>query len=152
MSIGAGSRRGFRLAGNRRRQQNPSHGTVIASESLHAARAGGEAAAELPKYVYHYTTEATANLIQAGEHLGLQGRTLYLTPNGSLSPTQAGIELALPQTNTAEALFRVESAALQSENISMIRQVTGNVFGRGGGGTEILYNGRVPMSAVTRLQ
>lgn len=79
-------------------------------------------------------------------------RTLYLTPNGAMSPVQAGIELALPQTNTAGALFRVETSALNPENISMIRRVTGNVFGRGGGGIEILYNGRVPMSAVTRVR
>jgi RHS repeat-associated protein len=111
-----------------------------------------ETAPALPQYVYHYTSEATADLIQSGEHLGLEGRTLYLTPNGDLSPTQAGIELALPQTNTAGAVFRVDTSALDPANISMVRQVTGNVLGRGGGGTEILYEGRVPLDAVTRVR
>jgi hypothetical protein len=117
-----------------------------------AAATAGEGVAALPEYVYHYTTEATADLIQSGEYLGLEGRTLYLTPNGELSPVQAGIELALPQTNTAGALFRVDTSALDPASINIVRQVTGNVLGRGGGGTEILYEGRVLLEAVTRLR
>ncbi len=116
-----------------------------------AAEGGGGAASTLPQYLYHYTSEETAALVE-GSQLGLEGRTLYLTPKGTLQPLQAGIELALPQTNTASAVFRVPSSALVPVNILRIGPVTGNLLGRGGGGIEILYDGSIPIEFVTRVQ
>ncbi len=80
------------------------------------------------------------------------GHNALLTPNGTLQPLQAGIELALPQTNTASAVFRVPSSALVPVNILRIGPVTGNLLGRGGGGIEILYDGSIPIEFVTRVQ
>jgi hypothetical protein len=102
-------------------------------------------------YVYHYTSRQTATLIESSA-LGQAGRTLYLTPNGGLSPLQAGIELALPQTNTAGALFRVPTSALNSGQILRVGPVTGNVLGRGGGGIEVVYSGEIPLNLVTRVR
>jgi hypothetical protein len=109
------------------------------------------AAAALPKYLYHYASEDTAALIESSQ-LGLPGRTLYLTPSGGLQPLQAGVELALPQANTAGAIFRVPSSALIPDNILRIGRVTGNVLGRAGGGIEIQYGGSIPIEFVTRVQ
>lgn len=112
------------------------------------ATRGAKGAAEK---VYHYTDEATAELIERSQ-LGLPGRTTYLTPNGNLSPTQAGVELALPQRNTAEAVFEVSTKALDPSKVSRTGRVTGNVLGRGGGGTEILYEGTIPRGSFTRVR
>lgn len=101
--------------------------------------------------VYHYTDEATAEVIERSQ-LGLPGRTTYLTPNGGLSPTQAGIELALPQRNTAQAVFEVSAKALNPSKISRTGRVAGNVNSRGGGGTEILYEGAIPRGAFRRVR
>jgi hypothetical protein len=124
----------------------------LASGSLLAAEGAGALESQLPEYLYHYTSEGTAQVIEESQFLGREGSTLYLTPNGGLSPTQAGIELALPQTNTAGALFRVPTSALNAGQISRIGSVTGNVLGRGGGGIELLYEGRVPLDLVERLR
>jgi len=75
-----------------------------------------------------------------------------LTPEGNLSPIQAQIELALPQKNTAKALFEVNAKALDPSKISNARRVTGNVFNRGGGGTEMLYEGTIPLDAIKRIK
>ena len=108
-------------------------------------------AATLPQYLYHYSSEETAALIE-GSQLGVPGRVLYLTPNGGLQPLQAGIDLALPQANTASAVFRVPSTALVPANILRVGPVTGNVLGRAGGGVELLYNGTIPIEWVTRVR
>lgn len=118
---------------------------------VRAARGAAAVESQLPKYLYHYTSKETAALIESST-LGQAGRTLYLTPNGGLSPLQAGIELALPQTNTAGALFRVPSSALEAGQILRVGPVTGNVLGRGGGGVEVLYSGEVPLNFVTRVR
>jgi len=69
-----------------------------------------------------------------------------------LQPLQAGIELGLPQTNTATALFQVQTSALDAAEILRVGPVTGNMLGRAGGGIEIMYNGRVPLEAVQRIK
>ena len=107
-------------------------------------------ASDLPPYLYHYTTEEFADLIENSQ-LGRPGGWLYLTPNGDLEPLQAGIELALPQGNTAAVVFQVPTAALDPALIVRIGTVTGNFLGRGGGGTEIIYNGSIPAGMLTRL-
>ncbi len=107
--------------------------------------------ATLPRKFYHYTTEAKAGLIQDTQ-LGQLDGTLYLTPAGGLSPTQAGIELALPQTNTAEAVFEVSIEALDPSKISRFGLVAGNFLGRGGGGYELLYDGTIPRGAFRRVR
>jgi RHS repeat-associated protein len=135
----------------------PAAGVVtrgLAAEGGTVARGAGAAAFEtqLPKSLYYYANSETAALVESTATLGQAGRTLYLTPNGALSPLQAGIELALPQKNTAVALFRVSTSALDKSQIIRVGTVTGNVFGRGGGGIEVLYNSQIPLRFVTRLR
>jgi hypothetical protein len=85
----------------------------------------------LPKYLYHYTDDATAALIEKSQ-LGLPGRTTYLTPEGGLSSLQAQIELALPQKNTATSLFRISTEGLDLSKVILQGRVTGDVFNRAG--------------------
>jgi len=94
-------------------------------ESCSGPAAEGLGAAEktLPEFLYHYTSEEVAPLIE-NSALGQPGQVLYLTPNGGLSPVQAGIELALPQTSTAGALFRVPTSVLDTSQIIRIGPVT----------------------------
>jgi hypothetical protein len=45
----------------------------------------------------------------------------------------------------------IQGAALDPNKIMIIRNVTGNVNGQGGGGWEILYNGYIDKNAVIRI-
>jgi hypothetical protein len=117
------------------------------NESLIKSRVAPKA----PGKVFSYTDAETAQLIEQSQ-LGLPGRTTFLTPNGNLSPLQAQIELALPQKNTASALFEVTTEGLDPSKIILQRRVTGNVYNRGGGGIEILYDGPIPLENVRRVR
>ena len=72
---------------------------------------------------------------------GLRVHTQYESENGDSQ-----------QHDTAGALFRVPTSALEAGQILRVGPVTGNVLGRGGGGTEILYNGEIPLNFVTRVR
>src|SRR5712692_11345759 len=111
----------------------------------------GEAAPALPKNLYHYTSEANAALIEKSQ-LGLPGRITYLTPEAELTSLQAQIELALPQGNTGGSLFQISTEGLDTSKVMLQRRVPGNVFNRGGGGYEVLYNGPIPLENVTRIR
>ncbi|MGB0952206.1 MAG: RHS repeat-associated core domain-containing protein [Planctomycetota bacterium] len=102
----------------------------------------GDEVAQAGKKFYHYTDEATAVKIENSQ-LGIPDTTLFLTPNGGLSPLQAQIELALPSDNTATALFEVAGDMLDSTKIIGGGRVTGNVNGRAGGGIELLIDGAI---------
>jgi hypothetical protein len=105
----------------------------------------------LPEKLYYYTDEATAAAIEKSQ-LGLPGRTTYLTPKGDLKPLQAQIELSLPRQNTATAVFEVSTEGLDRSKVLLKRRVTGNVQGHGGGGTEILYDGPIPLENARRIK
>jgi hypothetical protein len=51
-------------------------------------------AESLPRYLNHYASDATANLIERSGQIGLPGRDIFLTNNGSLRPLQAQTEIA----------------------------------------------------------
>jgi hypothetical protein len=103
--------------------------------------------------IYSYTDDVTAELIQKSQ-LGIKDPNfvLYLTPNGNMTPIQAGIELALPRYNTATSLFETSFSNLDYSKILLMRRVTGNVYMQGGGGYEILYNGWIPLDKILRLR
>ena len=65
---------------------------------------------------------------------------------------RAQIELALPQENTATAVFRVSIKNLDLSKILLQRRVTGNVNLRGGGGYEVLHDGSISLEHVTRIR
>ncbi|HKO95406.1 MAG TPA: RHS repeat-associated core domain-containing protein, partial [Pyrinomonadaceae bacterium] len=104
----------------------------------------------LPPVLFHYTDEASAGLIQ-GSQLGRPGGQLFLTNNGGLTPLQAQLELSLPAQNSARALFAVDSQVLNTTNLLRSGRVTGNVFGRPGGGFEFQFRSgtTVPQGSFT---
>lgn len=51
---------------------------------------------------------------------------------------------------TASAVFEISTKGLDASRVIPQRPVTGNVFNRGGGGTEILVDGPIPLENVTR--
>jgi RHS repeat-associated protein len=121
----------------------------VGAEAKDAAAGLGET---LPGTLYHYTNDETAALIEATQ-LGqmTEDPMVFLTDNGSLSPLQAQIELALPPTNSATSIFAVDVRALQTVNLVRQGRVTGNVFNRAGGGTEFVLNQTIPKSAFRRI-
>ena len=111
-----------------------------------------EAIRSLPAKLYHYTDEETAVKILTSQ-LGRDENTiLYLTPSGGLSPLQAQIQLALPPGRSAAVVFEVPTSALDPSRIVAIRRVVGNVYGRAGGGVEVLYRGTVPKDVIQRVR
>ncbi len=93
-----------------------------------------------PDFLYMYTgPEQLAKMGQSGT------ASRYLTPSGNLTPLQAQIELALPWYNSATTVMRVPRAAVES-SVILERRVTGNVFGRGGGGMEVVLDQRPPLA------
>lgn len=125
--------------------------TMLAATIAQFARSGSTVKKPLPNKLYYYTDTATAAKIESSQ-LGLPGQITYLTPIENLSPLQAQIELALPQKNTAQAMFEISTDGLSSSKVILQRRVTGNVFNRGGGGTEILYDGTIPLDNVKRIR
>jgi RHS repeat-associated protein len=112
--------------------------------------AASRQASRLPPVLFHYTDEAGAAAIQTSQ-LGQTNRFLFLTKEGGLTPLQAQLELSLPQSNTARALFAVDTQALRGVNFVRSGRVTGNVFGRPGGGSEFMFpkGTTVPSSSFT---
>ena len=81
--------------------------------------------------MFHYTSGEFVDSISAN---GLRPGA-YATPNGSLSPLQAQIDLALPpNTGLLDAVMRVDVGGLREAGyeIPSITQVTGTVTGPGG--------------------
>jgi hypothetical protein len=118
--------------------------------------AASRQAARLPPVLFHFTDEAGAAAIE-GSQLGRplpEGGRLFLTNNGSLTPLQAQLEVSLPTNNTARALFAVDSQALSTSNLLRSGRVTGNVFGRSGGGMEFMFREgtTVPQGSFTRFK
>jgi len=102
-------------------------------------------------YLYHYTsTEAAQSISQQGLKVGRSGFS-YLTNNGSLSPIQAQIELALPANRAlTNSILRIDASGLDP---ALIRRVTGNLPGYGaGGGTEFLFNQNIPASLINIIK
>jgi hypothetical protein len=123
----------------------------VAKSVINRVSEGRFNATSLAAKVYYYTDAATAKLIQRSQ-VGLPSKITYLTSEGNLTPLQAQIELSLPQKNTSEALFEISTEGLDKSKIILQRRVTGNILNRAGGGTEILYNGTIPIEKVRRIR
>lgn len=104
-----------------------------------------------PRFLFHYTSPQRAALIEESGQLGLVNRPVFTTNARNLTPLQAQVELALPQSNTATAVFRIDTAQI---NFSPFRvgRVTGNVCNRAGGGCEFVFSQPIPGGAFTRIQ
>jgi hypothetical protein len=90
--------------------------------------------------LYHYTQEYPAGWKSINP--GNDGFS-YFTTDGQMGKIQAALDLALPTNKIPH--YRIEIITsdpnFNFDNIQIIRQVTGNVYGHGGGGIEILYKG-----------
>jgi hypothetical protein len=104
------------------------------------------------KPLYHYTSTNNADEIMKSQ-LGItEDSWVYLTPDGTKTPIQAQLDLSLPQDNTAESLIMVKPNSIYPSDILLQRNVTGNVFGRGGGGYKIIYKGTINSKHLLRLR
>jgi hypothetical protein len=92
---------------------------------------------QMPTKLYHYTYDDPFSW----DELGIEGKTLYLTPNGELNRLTATYDLDLPRVPRYQIEINTSDPNFNLTNIQLSRSVTGNVFGHGGGGWEILYNG-----------
>lgn len=77
---------------------------------------------------------------------------VYLTPDGTKKPIRAQIDLALPQSNTAESLIQLKPNSIYPKNMLIQRNITGNVYMRGGGGFEIIYKGSINTEYLFRVK
>lgn len=105
----------------------------------------------LPRYLYTYTSPGTASTIQNAGQIGRSGELVYATDAGNLTPLRAQLDLALPRSNSAQAIFEVDTSLINQEPV-LVRPVTGNVFYRPGGGTEYIFGRPFPSGSFTRVQ
>ena len=126
--------------------------TVIGAVVTGAIGGGARAAAtatekaatriEAGDEAFHYTF---GRALASVEKQGLRSGS-YATPNGTLSPLQAQIDLALPPNRgLPDALVRIDLAGLRKAGyeIPQVRQV-GRSFGMPGGGYEIQFPYSIP--------
>jgi len=102
----------------------------------------GERVEQGAEAAYHYTF---AERIAAIEKEGLRADS-YTTPNGSLSPLQAQIDLALsPNQGLRNALVRIDLAGLRGAgyNIPRVTRI-GRGFNMPGGDFEMVFKYRIP--------
>jgi RHS repeat-associated protein len=110
-------------------------GTLGGAAAEEGANAAGDEA-------FHYTFSGAIDSIEAN---GLRPAS-YATPEGSLSPLQAQIDLALPPNRgLTDAVLRIDLAGLRDAGYE-IPQVTqvGRSFNMPGGGYELHFPYRVP--------
>ena len=96
---------------------------------------------KLPNRLSYYSSENPSNWTSIGT---LSDRPIYLTSNSELSRVGALNDLALPRIPN----FRMDitGANIDVNKIMLIRRVTGNVFGQGGGGWEIMFMGPLDLT------
>ncbi len=101
----------------------------------------------IPNKLYHYTYDDPYNW----NELGIKGKTLHLTPDGELNRLTATYDLDLPRVPRYRIEISTSDPNYNLSNIQIIRQVNSNVYGHGGGGWEILYNGVYKPSGTYKL-
>lgn len=115
-----------------------------------ATYGGRPAIAAADDVAFHYTFSRVISSIRSE---GLRAGS-YATPNGTLSPLQAHIDLALsPNRGLPDALLRIDLAGLRSAGyeIPTARQV-GRSHGMPGGGQEIEFPYRIPPQYITVIR
>lgn len=103
--------------------------------------------------VFHYTSASNAESITATGIRSSRG-TVYATPNSSLSPLQAQIDLALPPNRGLPgAVFEINAGGLRQAGINVSQpQQVGRMFNMPGGGQEVLIRGNVPPEFIRRIK
>ena len=101
---------------------------------------------KLPNKLSHYTDGNPDEWTTIGRYAD---ETVYLTPDSELSSIGARNDLALPRTPNVRIDINTTSPNFNPDNIMIIRRVTGNVYGQGGGGWEVLYKGPIDIDKTT---
>ena len=115
------------------------------------AKTAGNIGDDGGEFVYHYTSSLNVASINQG---GLRGNEVFTTPNGSLSPLQAQLDLALPPNRgLPDALFRIDLNQVRQLGIEFSNpQQIGRQFNLPGGGTEVIIYGPIPPSALKQVR
>ncbi|MCA3023432.1 MAG: RHS repeat-associated core domain-containing protein [Rhodocyclaceae bacterium] len=110
-------------------------------------------AAQGAEKLYHYAPSKYADSIaENGLRPGSSGK-VFTTPNGSMSPLQAQIDLALPPTGARNALFEIDVGRLRQMGVNVpgATQVRRD-FGMPGGGKEVVFDTLIPADALRRVR
>ncbi len=93
---------------------------------------------KLPNKLSHYTPDDPSEWTSIGL---VEDRPIYLTTDPKLSRVGALNDLALPKVTNFRLDITTTGTNFDPNKIMLIRRVTGNIFGQGGGGWEIIYKG-----------
>jgi RHS repeat-associated protein len=106
-----------------------------------AARGGGK--------LYHYTGANPAKIMESGLLPGASGK-VFTTPNGTLSPLQAQLDLALPPNRgLPRHLLEIDMDTLTSMGINVPKgQSITRMFNLPGGGIEVVFTQIIPRNAL----
>jgi RHS repeat-associated protein len=103
--------------------------------------------------LYHYTAADSKSILSRGILPNTKGE-VFLTPNGSLSPLQAQLDLALmPNRGLPGHLLEIDVAALQRAGFSIPKPgLIGRKFNMPGGGLEVILRDAIPPSALKLIR
>ena len=114
--------------------------------------------AKTPNEVFHYTT---ANWTKSIKTDGLRTGS-YATPDGTLSPLQASIELSLPPNRSLPNVkLRIDLNAMRRDGYkipeptrvpNVVRGSDGRVYSRPGGGYEIQFDYEIPPKYISIVE
>lgn len=125
-----------------------SFGTAALAPAGHfLAAEGGETVAG-PTTLYHYTSADPASIMERGLIPGEQSGNVYLTPDGTLSPIQAHIDLGLSAgRGFPQHLIGVDAQGLADylgRELPVPSRVTAWPGGGAGGGWEVPISEEIP--------
>ncbi len=100
---------------------------------------------KVPDRLYHYTDKDPSEWTHLGR---LDDELRYLTNDPDLNAFNSKLNLSLDGNKTPN--FRIEFKTnnlngFDPSKVEIIRRVNGNVFGKPGGGWEVLYRGKLPI-------
>jgi len=103
---------------------------------------------KLPNKLSHYTSNDPSSWTSIGQ---LQDKSIFLTNNENLSRIGALNDLSLPKAPNYRIDVIMDGVEgfnnnFNVDNIRLIRRVTGNVYGQGGGGWEVIYKGPLDLT------
>ncbi len=104
--------------------------------------------------LFHFTqARNAAGIAKGGLRPGASGKN-FLTPDGSLSPLQAQLDLAIPPNRgLPDALFEVDVQTLRRLGIDVpAPSQVGRSFNLPGGGQETLIDSLIPPEALRRIR
>jgi hypothetical protein len=103
--------------------------------------------------LYHYTSADPNSIMNAGLRADGNG-SVFTTPNGTMSPLQAQIDLALkPNRGLPEHLFKIDTGYLMQNGYQIPDpQLIGRGNGMPGGGYEVIFPHAIPPGALEMIR